>query len=1033
MSLPGLSIRLPVLAVMVNAVIILFGIIAFNRIGVDRFPYIEFPVVSVSTTLPGANPDIVDSSITNVIETSVNGVSGIDDISSYSRPGVSSVSIKFNLDKNIDVAFNEVQAKINQVLRRLPDDADPPVVSKVEIGASPVMWLTLTGDRTIKQLNLYANNVLKKSLETIDGVGEVRLGGRRDRTIRVELIPENLAAFGLTPVDVLKALNDEHIQLPAGYLVSKQAERLLKLDMEFHNVEDLEKLVVAYRDGAPIRLKDIAVIKDAIQDKRTVARFNSKPSVGLGIVKIANTNTVEIVNEVKRRIETDIRPSLPPGLHLEIAVDDSSFILEMVRALEEHLLMGSLLASLVVFVFLKSLRSTFIIATAFPISIFGSVAVIYLFGFTINTMTLLALLLLIGIVVDDAIVVLENIYRHRQKIDPNPISAAMNGTNQVVFAVLAATLTLISIFAPVIFMEGIIGRFFNSFAVVVTFGVIVSWFVSMTLTPMLCSRFLEVGSSHGRLYNKLESWFNAFEDSYRRLLQLSLEHRWKVLFIALLIVLSSIYFMVDIGKGFMPEEDEGEFNIMARAPLGSSVDYTDGRMQEIEKVLKADPGIASYFTATGFGGGSAGASSAFAFVHLKPRSERAANQKQIMDRVRKNLSGIPGVKSFPSQVSMVGGSNRGEDLQFIVRGPQLEEVASYSQQLYDRLSKRPELGRLDLDLQLDMPQTYLNVDRLRASSMGITSRDLALAVNLMAGGLDVAKYNDLPGDGERYDIRLKGKEDEFQTTNDLKKIYIRASNGELVRLDTVVDIQERIGPAVISRYNLQYAAMFYSDPEVPLSDAIDIVQDAAKDILPTGYSLKMVGQSEEFSKTVNYMLFAFAMALVLVYMVLASQFNSFLQPFVIMLAQPLAMIGGIVALWLTGNTLNIFSMIGLVLLVGLVAKNSILLIDMTNQYRHEGMSIHEALIEACPIRLRPILMTSLTIILALTPAAMKFGAGADTNGPLSIAVIGGMITSTLLTLVVVPAAYSLVEHGVQKFKSRSRKTPVGLTEVKQDT
>ena len=1019
MSLPGLSIRLPVLAVMINAVIILFGIIAFNRIGVDRFPYIEFPVVSVSTTLPGANPDIVDSSITNVIETAVNGVSGIDDISSYSRPGSSSVSIKFNLDKNIDVAFNEVQAKVNQVLRRLPDDADPPVVSKVEIGASPIMWLTLSGDRTIQQLNLYANNVLKKRLETIDGVGEVRLGGRRERTIRIELIPENMAAFGLTPADVLKALNEEHIQLPAGYLVSKQSERLLKLDMEFHNTDELANLVVAYREGAPIRLKDIAEVKDSIQDKRTVARFNSKPSVGLGIVKIANA--------VKRRVETDIRPTLPPGLNLEIAVDDSSFILEMVRALEEHLLMGSLLASLVVFVFLKSLRSTFIIATAFPISIFGSIAVIYLFGFTINTMTLLALLLLIGIVVDDAIVVLENIYRHRQKIDPNPISAAQNGTNQVVFAVLAATLTLISIFAPVIFMEGIIGRFFNSFAVVVTFGVIVSWFVSMTLTPMLCSRFLDVSSEHGRLYNKLENWFNAFEDGYRRLLDLSLRHRWTVLLIALLMVLSSIYFMVDIGKGFMPEEDEGEFNIMSRAPLGSSIDYTDGRMHEVEKVLAADPDIASYFTATGFGGGSAGASTAFAFVHLKSRNERDASQQEIMERVRKKLAGIPGIKSFPSQVSMVGGSNRGEDLQFLVRGPQLAEVASYSQQLFDRLTKIPELGRMDLDLQLDMPQTYLNVDRLRASSMGITSRDLALAVNLMAGGLDVAKYNDLPGDGERYDIRVKGREDEFQTTNDLKKIYIRAGNGQLVRLDTVVDIKERVGPAVISRYNLQYAAMFYSDPEVPLSDAIDIVRNAAQDILPTGYSLKMVGQSEEFGKTVNYMLFAFAMALVLVYMVLASQFNSFLQPFVIMLAQPLAMIGGIITLWVTGNTLNIYSMIGLVLLVGLVAKNSILLIDMTNQYRRDGMGIHEALLEACPIRLRPILMTSLTIILALTPAALKFGAGADTNGPLSIAVIGGMITSTLLTLVVVPAAYSLVEQGVMKFKSRGdKKTQVGL-------
>jgi hydrophobic/amphiphilic exporter-1 (mainly G- bacteria), HAE1 family len=1013
MTLPELSIKRHVLAWMLSGVLVLFGIISYQRIGVDRFPYIEFPIISVSTTEKGANPDIIDASITNVIETSVNSVPGIEHIQSNSSPGVSNVTITFSLDKKVDVAFNEVQTKVNQVLRRLPKDADPPVVAKVETGASPIMWLALRGDRTQQQLNQYALNVLKKRLETINGVGEVRLGGRRDRTIRVNLLPERMVALDVTAQDLQNAFNKEHVQLPGGFMVGQKSEYLFKLDIEFHNLSDLGTMIVSYRDGAAVRLKDVAEIEDGLGDFRQLAHFNGDRTVGLGIVKIANANTVAIIEEVQRRLNSEIRPQLPPGMTIEIASNDALYIQELIDALLEHLVAGTLLASAVVWLFLRSIRSTLIIATAIPVSLLGAVAVMYFGGFTFNVMTLLALLLLIGVVVDDAIVVLENIFRHREHLDPDPISAAMNGSKEVAFAVLAATLSLVSIFAPVIFMSGIIGQFFKSFAVVVTFGVLVSLFVSLTLTPMLCSRYLKVSKNHGRFYYVLDVFFRGMDDFYRSLLRLALNHRWKVLLVTLLAVLSSAWFFQQVKKEFVPEEDEGRFIVYLKTPLGSSVEYTNTRLVEVEKVLGKHPEIATYFTAIGIGQ-TGQVNQGFAYVRMQDRGKRTIRQQDTLKKLREEFAQIPGVRAFPAPVPMVQGQ-RGDPLQFNLSGPNLAQVASLSQQVQQRLSNVPGMGKVDLDMQLDLPELVMNIDRTRTADLGLSAQDVAFSLNMLTGGIDIAKYNDDPGDGERYDIRIKAKDRSFGQPADLSKIYLRSSNGSMVRLDTVASFKPVLGAAVIGRFDLKYAANFYGTPALPLGEAVTKVQEAAKPLLPPGYAIKFTGQAEEFGKTTKYMAFAFIMAIILLYMVLASQFNSFLQPFIIMLAQPLAIIGGVMALWLTGHTLNIFSMIGLVLLIGLVAKNSILLVDLTNQRREQGMGIDAALQDACPIRLRPVLMTSLTIILALLPAALGFGAGAETNGPLSVAVIGGMITSTLLTLVVVPAVYSLAIHGMERF------------------
>jgi HAE1 family hydrophobic/amphiphilic exporter-1 len=1008
MTLPELSIKRHVLAWMLSAVLVLFGIISYQRIGMDRYPYIEFPVVSISTTLKGANPDIIDASITNIIEGSVNSVPGIEHIKSTSSPGVSVINITFALEKKIDVAFNEVQAKVNQVLRRLPDDADPPVVAKVETNAQPIMWLALQGDRTQQQLNQYAANVVKKRLETVDGVGEVRLGGRRDRTIRVNLLPDRMAALGVTAQNINEAFNKEHVQLAGGFVVGRATESLVKLDLEFHRLDDLAQLIVGYREGAPVRLKDIAELEDGLTDYRQLARFNGKTTIGLGMVKVANTNTVAIVDKIKERVDNEIRPQLPPGMTLSYVSNDALFILDIVNSLKAHLIEGTLLAALVVWVFLRSLHSTLIISLAIPVSLMGAIAVIYFFGFTLNSLTMLALLLLIGVVVDDAIVVLENVFRHREAIDPDPVAAAVNGSNEVVFAVIAATLALVSIFAPVIFISGIIGQFFRSFAVVVTFGVLVSLFVSLTLTPMLCSRYLQVEKQHGPIYRALDRFFAWLDRTYRALLDWALRRRWLVVALTLAVVASSAWFFNNLGKAFAPDQDEGRFLVYLRTPLGSSIDYTDSRLRMVEDILNGHTEIRTEFALIGLG--SAGqVNQGTVVVRMAPREERTLSQQTVLAKLRQELALIPGARVFAAPYPLVQGQ-RGEPLQFVLVGENMQEVGRLSRELLQRLTSMGNIGRVDTDLQLDLPQLVFQPDRTRIAAAGLTSADVALAVNMLTGGIDIAKFNDEPGDGQRYDVRVKAKDGTFSQPSDLAKIFLRAKDGQLVRLDSVSGFRETLGAAVIGRFDLQYSATFFATPTVPLGNAVNAVRTLAAELLPIGYQVKFIGQAEEFSKTVTYMTFAFGLALILLYMVLASQFNSFLQPAIVMLAQPLAIVGGLLALWLFNQTLNIYSMIGLVLLIGLVAKNSILLVDLTNQRRAAGMEVDAALRNACPIRMRPVLMTSATVILALAPAALGFGAGAETNQPLAIAVIGGMISSTLLTLVVVPAVYSLVER-----------------------
>ncbi|MCP1727128.1 HAE1 family hydrophobic/amphiphilic exporter-1 [Natronospira proteinivora] len=1010
MTLPEFSVRRHVMAFMMSAVLVLFGLIGYNDIGTDRLPDIDFPIISVVTVMPGADPDIVDASVTREIERTVNTVPGIEDLQSTSSPGTSSVTITFDLDVDIDVAFNDVQAKVREVVNQLPTDAEDPIISKVEADAQPVMWLSLQGDRTLQQLSDYADNNIRRRLETVSGVGDVLIGGGRERNIRIELDMEDLAAERLAVQDVIDVLESEHFQLPGGFLVGGVREQLVKLDMEYDDPDELAQMIIANREGHLVRLGDVAEIVDGLDDYRSLARFQGEETIGIGVVKIAGTNTVEIVNEVRRRVAEEIEPQLPPGMQLTVSSDQSVFINNLIDNLERTLILAVILAALVMWFFLKSLRSTLIIAASIPVSLLAVVSVIYFFGYTLNSMTMLAILLLIGVVVDDAIVVLENIYRHREEGEEDPVKASIDGSNQVFFAIIASSLSLISIFGPVIFMEGIIGRFFESFAVVVVFGILASTFVALTLIPMLCSRFLHVPKAHGKTYWVLENGFRAMDRFYRGLLSRALTHRALVMLVAVVLVVPAFMLAGQLGGEFAPEEDEGQFVVNYRVPLGSSIHYSNERLQEIEAIVAEQPEVDAFFAAIGLGQGTGQVNEGIAFVRLKDYSERDASQQEVMARISERFEDLSGVRAFASPPGLVGGQ-RGEPLQFFLQGPDVEELAELARDFENRLNEVDGMGRVDLDLRLDQPEINLHVDREEARMLGLTTFDVARAVNVLVGGIDVARYDDDFGGGERYDVRLKGREDQFEVMDDIRRIQLRTANGDLVRLDQVARLEESIGPAVISRFNLDYSAPFYVDPDVPLGEAVDKLNDLAAEVLPLGYNVEITGEAREFERTIFAILFVFAMAIILVYMVLGSQFNSFIQPVIVMLAMPLAIMGALVGLFITGQSLNIFSMIGMVLLIGVVTKNSILLIDLTNQFRDKrGLSVDEALKEACPIRLRPVLMTSLTLILAMVPAALDTGAGAEGNSAMGVAIIFGMMASTLLTLVVIPTAYSLVEN-----------------------
>jgi HAE1 family hydrophobic/amphiphilic exporter-1 len=1006
MSFVDIFVHRRVLAYMLSAAIILFGLIGLRDIGLDRMPNVSPPVVTVTTVNPGASPEIMDSSITSIIEASVNSISAIDYVRSRSMPSVSQVRVAFELSKNANVAFNEVQAKVNQVINDLPNEAETPVVAKVDPNAIPVMWLVLKGDRPLNELNRIARLQVKKQLENINGVGEVLVGGGRERKIRVDIDLAKMSGLGITAQDVIAAFAREHIQIPGGYLVSGNLEKLIDLDLEYHSVRELGNLVVLWRDQIPVKLGEIATISDGLSDKRNLARFNGREGVAIGIQKVQNANTVALVREVSARLDELVRPSLPDGVELIVATDESDIIQGTVSALQNHVLEGTLLAALVVLFFLLNLPATLIIATAIPVSLAGAVMVMYFGDYTFNIMTLSGLLLLIGVVVDDAIVVLENIHRQHETGDVTAEQAASEGTRQVLFPVIAASLTLVCMFGAVIYMPGMVGIFMRSFAVVVVVGVIASLFVSLTLTPALCARFLGAPSKEQKgMLALLHRFHSGTERTYSAVLNWCLRYRWAVMLATALIVLSSGYFAQQLGAEFFPEDDESRFLINLKAPIGSSVEYMEAKLDQVEAVVARHGEVSHIFSTIGSASGDVNEGTVN--VMLKPKTAREATQRALMNKVRGELASVPGLQSYVANFPFISGMSDAP-LQVYVTGPDFYELARQSQLVFEQSSELVGMGDMRMDMQLDRPMLRFDIDRNRAKALGIDTSTIGDSLRVLAGGADIAKFSELPGNGERYDIRLAAQRTGMRNAGDLENIYLRGPDEDLVRLDSVVDIFEDYGPAAVNRMNLRFAAEYISTPDVSLAEAMVMFRGVTSEVLKPGYQLVLGGQADELEKSKGYLLFVFGTGLLLIYMVLASQFNSFLQPVLVMLAQPLAIVGGVFALWLAGYTLSIYSMIGLILLVGLVSKNSILLVDLINRYRQQGVDTGTAIRTACPQRMRPVLMTSLTVVLAMSPAALGVGIGAGQYGPLAVAVIGGVISSTLLTLVVIPAAYSLM-------------------------
>ncbi|HBH87700.1 MAG TPA: AcrB/AcrD/AcrF family protein [Syntrophaceae bacterium] len=1032
MWLANTSIKRPVFATMFILALVVLGVVSYPEIGVDLFPKVDFPIVNITTTLKGASPEIMDIDVTDKIEETVNTINGVKTITSMSVEGASVVTVEFVLERDIDLAVQDVREKISMIRSKLPTDIDEPVIQKVDPDANPVLWLNLVGKRPIRELSMYADEVLKEKLQRINEVGAVRMYGLRLRQVRVWIDADRMRAYGVAPSDIMQALQRENLELPGGRIETISKEYEVKIKGEFSKVHDFNDLVVTYYNGAPVRLRDIGKAEDGMEEKRTVARFNGMTAVGLGIQKQSGTNTVEVVNRVKAELE-NIKKTLPPGMELGISFDQSTFINRSINEVQHHLIFGGFLAVLAVFIFLQNVRTTLISAVALPVSVIATFALLRVFGFTFNNMTMLALSLSIGILIDDAIIVIENIHRHIEE-GMAPREAASFATSEIGLAVMATTFAIVAIFLPVAFMKGIIGRFFLQFALTVVFAILVSLIVSFTLTPMMASIFLtpqkkdtsnHVGnpSRFAPAFHVRDWWERGYkktEIAYRKILEVSLRHRGTVLVLAIVIFAVSIFITKFIGKEFIPPEDQSRFIVRLEAPVDYSVDRADNMFRNAENIIKHTPEVVSALYIQGYGR-TVQINKGILLVSLQKKSERKKSQEQIKKELRRKFLEIPGLKGTAEDISLVGGGIRNVPIQYSIRGLDLSALQSYTKQIVGEFAKLPGIVDVDTSLEAGKPELKVFIDRDKAADLGVSVASIAEAVNLLVSGeVDVTKYKDEQR-GRRYDVRVRLSAADRTNPDDLGKIYVRAKDGRLIQLANVVRIQEGGGPSVINRVDRQRAITVFASLEgKPLGTAIHELNAISDKVLPMDYIPKYKGMAETMGESFQYLMFALILGVIMAYMILAAQFESFLHPFIVLLSMPLSFIGAFGALLLMGKTISIFSFIGLILLMGLVKKNAILLVDYTNTLRERGMSRREAILQAGPVRLRPILMTTFAMIFGMLPVALGLGEGAETRSPMGIAVIGGLLTSLFLTLVVVPAAYDLFDDLPEIFKGKKK-------------
>ncbi|MDP2600526.1 MAG: efflux RND transporter permease subunit [Deltaproteobacteria bacterium] len=1012
MNLSEISIRHPVFAWMLMAGLILFGTISFFRMGVSEMPDVDFPVVSIHATLEGAAPEVMESDVVDVLEDAITGVQGIRSISSSARQGFATVSVEFELDKNIDVAVQEIDSKIAQAARKLPNDMDPATVSKTNPEDQPIMWISLSGDKPLPFLMQYTRDHLKDKFQTLSGVGDIFLGGFIDPNLRVWVDEKKLEKYELSVQDVITAIEEEHVELPAGRIETKETELNVRAMGEALTPEEFGNIVIPKRGGSPIYrpiyLKDVARVEEGLDDVRRISRTNGRPAVGLGIRKQRGSNAVEVANRVKERMQ-EVQKLLPEGLTLNVNFDSTRFIKDSVNELKFSLFLAALLTSIVCWLFLGSWSSTVNVLMAIPTSIVGTFIALFFLGYTLNTFTFLGLILAIGIVVDDSIMVLENIFRHQEEGE-NKFSAALKGSKQITFAAVAATLSVVAIFIPVAFMTGVIGKFFLQFGITMSVAVLLSLLEALTLTPMRCSRFVEARARTGRVGRVSDALFKDLALLYHRWLKICLNNRWKVITAAAGIFLVSMIFFAFLRKEFVPAQDQSLFLISFKTPVGSSIHFTSDKAKRIENFLSKRPEVLRYFVAVGgFGGGEV--NQGRAFITLKQPDERKLTQQEFMAVCRKAFSKIPDLKASLMDLSTRGfTAKRGYPVEFTVRGPNWEKLAEYAEAIEAAMEKEKQyFTDVDTDYLTGMPEVRIIPDRKKAAQRGVSVEAISQTINALIGGTRAGKYKQ---NGRRIDVRVRLVSEARNKPEDIGELWVRNQNGEMIPMKEVVKIEQVHTLLTITRENRERAIEIFANvaPKASQAKSLARAQVIAAEILPEGYHIVFTGSAETFRESFQSLFFALYLGIIVAYMILASQFNSFLHPLTVLLALPFSVSGAAIALFLTGNSLNVFSLIGLILLMGIVKKNSILLVDFTNQRRRDGLRVKDALLEACPVRLRPILMTSIATIAAAIPPALAFGPGAETRIPMAVSVIGGVFVSTLLTLFVVPCAYSLLSR-----------------------
>jgi multidrug efflux pump len=1017
MNITEVCIRRPVLAWMLIAATVVFGLVAASRIGISQFPDVDFPTISVGVSWPGAAPEVIENEVVEILEEALIQVEGVTSITTSSRQGSANLSVELNLERDVDLALQDVQAKVAQTTRRLPRDIDPPVISKSNPEDRPIMWLSLSGPYPRQVLSDYARYRVAERFQTIPGIGEITMGGFLERNVRIWLDAARLDERGVTVGDVTRALQREHVELPAGRIESEGREVNVRVLGEALDLDAFRRIVVGNTQGAPVHLEDVALVEDGFEDVRRSARVNGEPAQGIGVRKQRGANAVAIAHEIRDAM-AEIQKTLPAGMILGTNYDSTIFIEESVHEIQFEMLLAVLLTGLVCWLFLGSLSSTLNVVLAIPMSLFGTMAVIYFLGYTFNTFTLLGMALAVGIVVDDAIMVLENIVRHGE-MGKDRVRAAREGTAEITFAALAATLAVVAIFTPVIFMKGITGKFFLQFGVTLCVAVLFSYLEAVTLAPSRCAQMLSTSrEQRGRVGRAVDRAFAWLEGFYRNTLHRALARPGLVLGSAVGLFVLALVILRALPSEFVPSQDQSRLSVRLQTAVGSDFHETDAIFRQAESVAERHPEIQRRFVVVGgFGGGGGAVNSGQMMLTLVPPGERDEDHLEFSSKLRRELNAIPGLRAVVQDPSQEGfTARRGFPVEFSVRGPDWDRLVTLSQELRGKLEATGKVVDVDSDYEIGMPELRVMPDRARCADLGIPIEDVATAINAMIGGIQVGKYSE---GGRRLDVRMRLLADQRARPEDVGRLRVRTASGALVPLSAVVTTEERPALQSITRRDRERAITVTANvaPGESQKEALAAVAKIGEG-LPVGYQVVLGGASVAFQESMGSLLFALFLGILVAYMVLASQFNSLLHPVTVLTILPLSVAGAALGLLITGKSLNIFSMIGLLLLLGIAKKNSIILVDYGRQMREEGKNARDAMLIAGPRRLRPILMTSIATMMAAIPPALGFGPGSEIRTPMAVAVIGGLVVSTALSLLVVPVFFVQSEQVLGRVKAR---------------